>query len=483
MGLHASGDNGVKALVKSKYASSGRTYQSIGDLRKAIGVDRSKVTAALDGNVNMMLIPTSAGSFESYIGILTSIIKQAMGSAHIVVVAFDDPKFLTLAKQEEQAKRDGARKKVEPCFSSDLNPYPMTDSYTLAELTATTDCHQIVRCRAARGRFFDEVVRQVLLKLQHTISKWTEGGHKSVVIFDGIDPRGALRPLGAERETKIFGTHDEVAALFQREHDIGEGDIKLTWVEQRVMDLVEQGKLDASLHICSTIDSDAIALQLMAAARRNCAPVQSDVRGVLCMRERSQKRGADGDGAVFWALDYGHLLKLLVAEFWPSPPSPVSQREGIAIMVSGWVLSGCDFCKLGGGLNSRLVNESMPGFLATAGHLCPLAQGAWSNERSAAMAMVPAIRRLVALCAGNYSDQPRARKASIEKMLNCDKNTLLRAAWVVAYWSDKEHVDDLLEFGFGLREQQKSTIKSNGASQATFSGDLFEHFRFERASV
>ena len=156
MGLTANGDHGVKAYIKHKYSRAARTYASLGDIRQATKTSRNNVVVALDGNVLMMQVPQKAATFSAYTGIVTNAIRSAMGSAAVVVVVFDDPAYMTAAKREEQTRRDAARKKTEPVCSVDLFPYPTDDNYGIAELTGTTDCHAIVKCRASRQRFFDE---------------------------------------------------------------------------------------------------------------------------------------------------------------------------------------------------------------------------------------------------------------------------------------------------------------------------------------
>lgn len=50
MGLKAS-EHGVKSIVKHMYASACRNYDTLGDVRKAVGADRSKTSITLDGYV------------------------------------------------------------------------------------------------------------------------------------------------------------------------------------------------------------------------------------------------------------------------------------------------------------------------------------------------------------------------------------------------------------------------------------------------
>jgi len=452
MGLAADGEHGVKSLIKHVYKGAARTFTSLGDVRKSVKVERSDVVVALDGNVIMMQVPKQAASFAMYTAIVTNAVRAAMGSAAIVVVVFDEPKFMTAAKREEQMRRDASRKKVEPVCSRDLFPYPTDDNYSVAELTSTTDCHAIVRCRGARQRFFDETARQVLINLKKSISSWAEGGSQSCVLFDGLDPRGAMRPRGEPREAGVFGSNDEIAALFQRSTPIGEGDLKLAWVEDRVRQLALDEKLSTQLHLTVTIDTDSIAIELMEQARRNCEPVPvHDVKGALCMRERAQKRelGEEDSQAVYWVVDYSNLLEILQQRMWGKgrEPSAAMQRTANALMCAGWALAGCDFCQVKG-LKADMVMDALPSLLKTAPQLVETMELVWSGDRAAAKQVTGALRRLVLLCAGNYEDQPRSRKATVSNMREHDNLTLLRAAWVASYWSQQEFTGDLTDFGF-----------------------------------
>lgn len=418
----------------------------------------------------MMQVPRTAATFDAYIGIVTSAIRQAMGSAAVVVVVFDDPKFMTAAKREEQMKRDAQRTKTKPVCSEDITPFPQDDDYGPAELHSAPNCHDIVGCRAARQRFFDETGRMMLEKLKQNITRWAEGGNESVVIFDGLDPRGANRPVGEPRTTAIFGSNDSVAALFEREEPMGEGDLKLAWVEQRVRDLTESGKLKATLHATVTIDTDSIAIELLEQARRNCLPdPTNDVKGVLCMRERAQKRDEwEGDSsAVYWCVDYGHLLRLLQEDMWgvKRSPTPIEQRAAMSLMAAGWALAGCDFVKVAG-LNAALVMEAIPGYLKTAPELLDLMHNSWSGDRLSTQQLAPALRRLLLLCATNYGEMPRARKASVTSMREHAHEDLLRASWVIAYWNQCEFTDNLRDFGFSACLQSSGPAVPSSADAA-----------------
>ena len=255
MGLKANGDHGVKAIVKNLFHQACRNYETLGDVRKGVGAERAKTSICQDGNVLMMQIPISASTFDSYVTIVANSIKTALASAALVIIVFDEPESLSVAKSEEQRRRDQARNKTVVLTSQDITTHPTNDDYTVEDLEKLVDCQPVIRCRPARQRFFDEVCRQVLLKLQRTIDTWVEQGHDCVVLFDGIDPLGARRPPNQPRNPQIFGTDSEIAAMFQRETPTGEGDLKLSLVEQRIKDLVLDDQLEADLHMSVTIDT------------------------------------------------------------------------------------------------------------------------------------------------------------------------------------------------------------------------------------
>lgn len=453
MGLKAS-EQGVKSIVKNVYAEACRHYSSLGEVRKAVGAERAKTAICADGNVMLMQIPNSASTFDAYTSIVTNVLKTAMGSAALVIVVFDEPENLSIAKAEEQRRRDQARNKTVILSSEDIKTHPTTDDYTKEDLETLVDCHPVVRCRPARQRFFDEVCRQVLLKLKTTVDTWSGQGHDCVVLFDGIDPLGALRPMNQPRRPQIFGTDPEVAAMFKRDTPIGEGDLKLSVVEQQVKDLVLDDQLECDLHITCTIDTDSLAISLLDTARRNCEPIPVEqVQGVLCMRERATKRDLEEDEeakASYFTVDYAHLFELLQIKLWglARNPTPLEQRKATALMCAGWSLCGCDFVAMPG-LNAGLVMSVLPSLLNTAPELLDLMEHTWCGDRERTLLATNALRRLVLLCASELSERPRARKATVEKMRNHDSSVLQRATWVTSYWNHHEFSGAMNEFGFG----------------------------------
>lgn len=451
MGL-ASGDNGVKSIIKQRYAAATVVANSLTDAVRCTGTSRDKAVICLDGNVLLMQVPQQAASFSAYVGIVSSAIKAAMANARLVVVVFDEPQCLTQAKADEQRRRDAARTKTVPVCSIDISPHPKTDAYTLKELHATSNCHEIVRCRPARQRFFDEVGREILTLLQRTIDKWAEGDHRSVLLFDGLDPLGADRPAGQTRSPAIWGTDAAVAAMFQREEPIGEGDMKLLWVERRVQQLAKEEKLAVDLHVTNTIDTDALAVSLLDEAKLETeSKPDCVIKSMLAFRERAQKRDVEDDDAraTYWCVDVAMLHHLVQTDMWQlcKQPTPVQSRCAMALMAAGWALAGSDFVKQTG-LSARLVFDAVPAMIKASPQLVELMRHSWGDSRDGAKLVQPALRRLLLLCASNYGEQKRARKATVDGLRNHDTDVLLRASWVAAYWQGVEHTGSLDDFGF-----------------------------------
>ena len=91
---------------------------------------------------------------------------------------------------------------------------------------------------------------------------------KSSLTFDGIDGRGADRPQSEQRNAGILSSNADVwATVLQREHPVGEGDLKLTDVCDRVHKTAmrdPEGPLGSVvLNLIQTIDTDSLLIELM----------------------------------------------------------------------------------------------------------------------------------------------------------------------------------------------------------------------------
>ena len=224
MGLASKANVGVKAQLRSRFPRAFKNFDSLADARNAASARREQTIAVVDGNVLVMAVPQGARTYDAFVAVLMSSLKQAIATALITVVVFDEPEFLTKAKIHEQIKRDHSRASTSVACSHDLLCVPTTDDYQRSDIDSAADVQAIVRNRPSRQRFVDEVSMDVLGKLSSQVERWNASGHTGGhVVFDGIDPRGANRPIGEKRQPRVVGSSDEAVAAFKRETTIGEG--------------------------------------------------------------------------------------------------------------------------------------------------------------------------------------------------------------------------------------------------------------------
>ena len=108
------------------------------------------------------------------------------------------------------------------------------DDYHTNDLRADgCNAKLLMEFRKARPRFYDAVCAELLRKFR---AEMTGDGAWSLT-FDGVDRRGGDRGIGVPREAGILSTDDAFwQPLLTRTEPIGEGDLKLTDVTQRVHD-------------------------------------------------------------------------------------------------------------------------------------------------------------------------------------------------------------------------------------------------------
>ena len=126
-----------------------------------MGVRRSQTLAVLDGNVMMNAIPASVDSFRGYVTILANQLNDAVQAAAHVVVVFDEPEAMTLAKRDEQRRRDAVRQARVPLCSEDLVATITDDNFSTDDLRADgCNAKLLMEHRKARPRFLRRRVRR-----------------------------------------------------------------------------------------------------------------------------------------------------------------------------------------------------------------------------------------------------------------------------------------------------------------------------------
>ena len=292
MGLQG-GDAGAKATFRALFQSAHSQVQKLPDVRTAHKRRRSETLAVVDGNVLLMAVPVAIDTFDAFVAVIATQIASAVKAAAHVVVVFDEPKEMTKAKVATQQKRDRSNTRKAPVCSSDLAPCPTTDDYTLTDLKgvliedagpdaivvyrdgnkmyaqAPVNVQLLMGNRAARSRFHDAVAQGVLDYIKENI----DGNGMWSLTFDGIDARGASRPANEARTPGVLSSDPDLwTPLLTRERAVGEGDMKLTDVTNRVHEHAvanPEGPLGmVSLNLLWTIDTDSLLIELLQEAFR-----------------------------------------------------------------------------------------------------------------------------------------------------------------------------------------------------------------------
>ena len=287
MGLQG-GDAGAKATFRALFQSAHSQVLKLAEVRIAHKRRRSETLVVVDGNVLLMAVPVAIDTFENFVAVIATQIASAVQAAAHVVVVFDEPEEMTKAKVATQQKRDRSATRKAPVCSSDLAPCPTTDAYTLADLKgvlvedagpdatvvyrdgnrmyakAPVNVQLLMGNRAARARFHDAVADGVLEYIKENI----DGNGSWSLTFDGIDARGASRaPTEARTPGVLSSDPDLWTPLLTRERPVGEGDLKLTDVTNRVHDHAVANPNGAlgmvSLNLLWTIDTDSLLIELL----------------------------------------------------------------------------------------------------------------------------------------------------------------------------------------------------------------------------
>ena len=453
MGLK-SGDHGAKTFFKKDFAGAFQSLRKLTDVRALVGVQRSQTLAVLDGNVMMNAMPKTADTFRAYVAIVTAQLEEACQAAAHVVVVFDEPDAMTMAKRGEQRRRDQLRQARVPLCSEELVATITDDNYSTNDLNADgCNVKLLMEFRKARPRFYDAV----FMAAMHRFRAAMEGGAWSLT-FDGIDGRGAERGHGVPRDA---GTVSSDASLFwqellNREVPIGEGDLKLTDVTQRVHDASRREGTPVHgvlLNLVVTVDTDSFVIELLQQNRRERRVEEDDKNEltVLCLREPSRKRAGDDfvtdahylccDMQVFHAkiLEYIYGTRHLTQQVVDQQPA------ALALLAMALACCGCDFVEVKGMRADvavpvvRDIVRKQPEQLSALAHL-------FAPNRSKVHKAMNAVSCVLSEYLKYIEDKPRMKLAKENASNVCDAQ-VLRALWTCAYWHQYEF-KNCEEWGF-----------------------------------
>jgi hypothetical protein len=446
MGLHG-GKTGAKALFIETFAGAFQDVARLTKVRELAGAARSQTLAVLDGNVMLNAMPSSIDTFRGYVSLLSRQLEEAVQAAAHVVVVFDEPAALTTAKRDEQRRRDAQRQARVPVCSEDLMATITNDNYTLADLQSDgCNVKLLMEFRRARPRLFDAVC---VALLQHFRASM-EGGAWSLT-FDGVDARGADRPFGAPREVGALSSDQAFwGPLLAREVRIGEGDLKLTDVTQRVHDAsrVEgtpvQGVL---LNLVVTIDTDSFVIELLQQDRRSRRfdPADRDELTILCLKERARKRAGDDfvTDAHYTCCDMQLFREGVLAYFYGTKSldarTIAQQPAALALLAVALALCGCDFVEVKGMRFDKVLPIVRDIVRQQPHRLPPLAGvGALAAGTAALRNAASTVDLLIDRYRDSLEGVPRMKRALASVTQGrCDAQ-VLRALWTCAYWHQHE---------------------------------------------
>lgn len=456
MGL-AGGATGAKAVFKERFASSFMEFATLAKARECTGVGRVQTLVVVDGNVLVMQIPKSVTSFRGYVQVISSMIHGAILAGEHVVVVFDEPENLTRAKKEEQAKRDARRTPQTPICSDDVaSPCPKDDNYKQEDLDAsTTNVYLMVKNhRKTRPRFYDALFVAVLAHMKQMFE-----GQKCAwsLTFDGVDARGMERPVGAPRALGLLSSHIDVwAPLLTRDEPIGEGDLKLTDVCQRVYSArethPESRVAQVRLNIISTIDTDSFMIELITQSRREKrADTSQNETTLLCLRESSRKRkdSAESTPAYYTCFDIENFYANVMTYMFGTKdlkPEVDARKPLVALLLSASIaMCGCDFVQVAG-LRADLVLPCVREIARNRPELLALMAGVQTGREEETRKASEALNAVLEEFVNSITGKPRMQRATANASA-CSELQVLRSLWTTAYWSTREF-KNTYEWGF-----------------------------------
>ena len=455
MGLK-SGETGAKSYLKEKCPPAFRTYDSLYATRNDVGAKRTQTALLIDGNVLLMGLPESVATLAGCVKVILNQLEAALGTSWLTILVFDEPAAMTMAKKAEQARRDATRTaKAVPC-SNDID-LPKTDDFTREELAEMPNIFPLRDHRPTRSRLYDEIIRQVYLALTERVDKWNQNENpdfRTVIVFDGVDLRGCDRPVGEKRNVAMSGSDASVVENLKRDKAVGEGDLKLQLLDERIRALAVEGGVceGTNLILTSTIDTDSMMIATLGVSRRRVNPVASSCHSLLCMRSPASKRQREADAnakATYLCVDVAMLEGLMQAHMWKGRVvEPQEALNAMLTLAAGAALCGCDFVFLRG-LRFDHLWDSLPEYIANE----PLSLSSFGKSINASIVNETkrgvAARSLTRVCVNAsraMEEKPRYKKQA-QAVFEVDDATLRRAMWTACYWNLNEHEANLL-WGF-----------------------------------
>ena len=475
MGLKG-GATGVKAQFKSLFGGAFRSFDQLQSARDHVfnGIvddgesPRSRTAVLLDGNVLMMSVSEMCNSMNDFTEIVFNSVRDAFRAAEFVIVVFDEPTAMPNAKREEQAARDAHRAARSVTTSDDIAVrLAIPDGFDAGQLDLFDDVHALKSDRNCRSRLYDETIKRVLERMVPLFELWDHKGRgRCELVIDGSDPRGCARAADEPRAPAIFGTNDVLASKFFRAVPIGEGDIKLIALENRIR-LLKSGGSDGttavppqlaklSLVMTSTVDTDSFMTMVLDVAKRRVDPYTTALHSLFCMRELASKRQREEDRfarATYLCVDVSLLEGHLQTHVWSQAigrlvPTPTQMLNAMLALSASAAMCGCDFTRTGlKGSRFDHFLESIPEFVSTEPTALESFASALSNDATVAKFACDGLYK-VCVAASKHMLTKKRYKAQASNVLAVSETMLLRSIWTTGYWSQVERPSDN-SAGFG----------------------------------
>lgn len=290
---YKSSEHGVRSYIERNIEHAITRCHHPSALVEDMGIPKERASVIIDGNIAMFAVPNDVKTLDAYADYLTNHIREYLRSFGQVILLFDEPTYVPKTKGREQRGRDAHQARAleretggeSPGFVVELAKGSQCverylvcdDSYTVADLVGAIDCHQVMRHRASRTRFIDEVMRRMYDRI--TLELQTSNQLDSCCLaLSGIDLRGAGRPKDLEREPHAVcsnassdgasdgGIHVVISEILSSLSTIGEGDIKMRVVDDALRAL-RPASLRPELIAWVTTDFDSLGIGILHVAK------------------------------------------------------------------------------------------------------------------------------------------------------------------------------------------------------------------------
>lgn len=465
-----------------------REVTKLNELLTHEGVFKQNVAVVVDGNVMCRSAPPL--SYKEFIRYTRDQVFGFYDVAKHVIVVFDEPDAMTLAKKEEQMARDAQRTKREIVVSEDVLKLPQTDAYNEADIENCPNIQSLMENRASRIRLMDMAFAHVIKEACKNRLQQMKmlGVAQTTLTLDGVDARGDSRPHGATRVAEVVSTEDAMVKVLHRDGAIGEGDIKLVDVEKAIeKHRWEEGSPVASVRVVlhHTIDTDSLMINLIAEAERKSRNV-NDLISLLCLREPGRKRKGEDRfyPAHYVVVNMEKMLTTLLLVLFGGDNEAVRklQREAVALTAMGIAACGCDFnktCKIKS-LRASEMLCAIATIIQNEPTVLPSMCGAWSGSTKKTRKTVKSLERVMHCYGLGLSNRVHAvptyllsehydgsvtkvRQKHALDVQSPELNPLLRAAWTVAYWHQHEFTE-LHNFGWPVHLISAVTMQDDEAA-------------------